>query len=130
MTSKFQTTIENAPEPLSVEYCTPGTRLWWGSIAAWVAAAHRIDRRRFSSARNRALKAHAAALPLELIAKETDRSALEEAVRLLKYGPPDLRRPPQGDPADAPQTPIIMALNNRISQLDRVRFGHNRGPGQ
>ena len=80
------------------EYRTPGTRLWWGSVATWVVAAHRIDRRRFSSARNRALKAHAAALPLELIAEDTDRSALEEAVWLLKYGPPDLRRPQRGGP--------------------------------
>ena len=114
----------------AIEYRTPGTRLWWGSVAPWVEAAHALDRRRSSSARNAALKAHAAVLPLDLIAEDTDRSALEEAVRLLKYGPPSLRRPQRGDRAHAQHTPRIMALNNRIVQLEQVRFGHNRGPGQ
>ena len=113
----------------TIEYRTPGTRLWWSSVAAWVEAAHRIDRRRSSSARNAALQAHAAVLPLDLIGKDTDPSALREAVRLLKYGPPSLRRPQRGDRANAPHTPRIMALNNRIAQLERVRFGHNRGAG-
>ncbi len=112
----------------TIEYRTPGTQLWWSSVAAWVAAVHMLDRRRSSSARNRALDAHVAALPLELIAEDTDLSALKEAVWLLKYGGSYFQRPQRGHRADAPHTPRIVALNNRIAQLDRVRFGHNRGP--
>lgn len=50
-----------------VRYQTPGTRLWWVDLAGWVETARRIDRRRYSDARTRALRAHAAALPLDLI---------------------------------------------------------------
>ena len=100
-------------------YTTPGTRLTWSDVSEWVDAAHRIDRRRLSEARNRALGAHGAAMPRELIRRETDIPSLEAAIHLLKYGPPRLARPPKGARADHPTTPVIMDLMNRLAVLKR-----------
>ena len=98
-------------------YTTPGTRLTWSDVGEWVEAAHRIDRRRLSAARNRALAAHGAVLPRELIDRETHVPSLEAAIHLLKYGPPGLARPPRGARADHPTTPVIMDLMNRRAVL-------------
>lgn len=100
-------------------YTTPGTRLTWSDVSEWVDAAHRIDRRRLSEAWNRALGAHGAAMPRELIKRETDVPSLEAAIHLLKYGPPGLARPPKGARADHPTTPVIMDLMNRLAVLKR-----------
>ncbi|MEM8759214.1 MAG: hypothetical protein AAGE83_02675 [Pseudomonadota bacterium] len=113
------------------EYRTPRARLWWGDVAAWRAAANEIDRRRSSAPRNAALRAHAAALPLDLIAAEADPAALAAAIDLLKYGPPGLARPPRGARADAPQTSRIVALADRLEAIERaaelveIAPGHN-----
>lgn len=88
----------------------------------------KIDRRRCSRHRTAALEAHVAALPLALIAAETDRQALMDALAILKHGWPGLCRPPRGDRADAPHTPRIMALHNRVQQIDRLMIGHIRPP--
>ena len=101
------------------QYTTPGTRLTWSDVSERVDAAHRIDRRRLSEARNRALGAHGAAMPRELIRRETDIPSLEAAIHLLKYGPPRLARPPKGARADHPTTPVIMDLMNRLAVLKR-----------
>ena len=52
-------------------YTTPGTRLTWSDVSEWVDAAHRIDGRRLSEARNRTLAAHGAAMPRDLVNRET-----------------------------------------------------------
>ena len=72
-----------------------------------------------SAARNRALAAHGAVLPRELIDRETHVPSLEAAIHLLKYGPPGLARPPKGARADHPTTPVIMDLINRHAVLKR-----------
>ena len=102
-------------------YTTPGTRLTWSDVAEWVSAAHRIDRRGLSAARNRALAAHGAALPRALINRETHGPSLEAGIHLLKHGPPRLARPPKGARAGHPTTPIIMDLMNRLAVLKRRR---------
>lgn len=102
------------------EYRTPGTNLWWGSVAAWCRAAHQIDARRASRHRNAALVAHAAALPRALIDIEENAPAIDHGLELLKYGPPSLRRPSRGDRADHPTTAIIMWLANRRAVLARL----------
>ncbi|WP_316016175.1 hypothetical protein [Roseobacter sp. HKCCA0434] len=102
-----------------IEYRTPGTRLWWGSVREWAICAKRLDARRSSEARNIALAAHVEALPLELIAVDADRIAIEAALDLLMAGPPGLCRPPRGLRADAPHTPRIMALYNRCKMLEQ-----------
>lgn len=100
-------------------YTTPGTRLTWSDASEWVDAAQRIDGRRLSEARNRALAAHGAAMPRELIDRETHVPSLEAAIELLKYGPPGLARPSKGERANHPTTPIIMELMNRLAVLKR-----------
>ena len=102
-----------------VKYRTPGTRLWWGTVREWVICAKRLDARRSSAARNIALAAHVEALPLKMIAAETDRIAIEAALDLLTAGPTGLCRPPRGHRADAPHTPRIMALYNRRKMLEQ-----------
>jgi hypothetical protein len=101
------------------EYRTPGTALWWSDVASWCAAARRLAARRCSARRSAALEAHAAALPLSMIAAETDAAAIADALDLLKHGPPCLARPPRGARAGAPQTPRIVALANRAARLAR-----------
>ena len=110
-------------------YKTPGTRLQWSTLHEWIAAAHRIDRRRCGEARNRALAAHAACLPKSVIEQEQTIETIDAAVDLLKYGRPGFARPPQGCRANHPTTPIIMDLMNRravlLRQLDDMPAGDN-----
>ena len=102
------------------EYRTPGTNLWWGSVAAWCRAAHQLDARRSSCHRIAALEAHAAALPRALIDIEENAAAIDHALELLKDGPPALQRPQRGHRAEHPTTAIIMWLANRRSVLARL----------
>lgn len=100
-------------------YTTPGTRLTWSDVSEWVDAARRIGRRQLSAARNRAYAAHAAALPRDLIERETHMPSLEAAIHLLKYGHPSLARPQRGHRANHSTTPVIMDLMNRLAVLKR-----------
>jgi hypothetical protein len=108
-----------------IRYQTPGTRLCWGDLAGWIEIACRIDRRRYSAARSRALEAHASALPLTLIYAEDNADTLAKALDLLKYGPFPLGRPQRGNRKNAPQTPRIMAIANRLAKLRQTNIGHN-----
>ena len=100
-------------------YTTPGTRLSWSNVTEWVNAARRIDGRRSSEARNRALACHGAVMPRELIDRETHIPSIETALDLLKYGPPGLARPGRGARGNHPTTPIIVDLMNRLAVLKR-----------
>lgn len=104
---------------MEIEYQTPGTNLWWSDISTWCQAAHRLDQRRFSSARRRALEHHVTALPLEMIKADANADALRTALELLKHGPRPLSRPQKGYRADAPQTARIMEIQNRLQVLRR-----------
>ncbi|MBL4556867.1 MAG: hypothetical protein JKP98_05865 [Rhodobacteraceae bacterium] len=73
------------------EYRTPGTALWWSDVAGWCAAARRLLGPALFGRRSAALEAHAAALPLSMIAAETDAAAIADALDLLKHGRPALR---------------------------------------
>lgn len=98
---------------------TPGTRLTWSDIRDWVDAVHRIDKGQLSGALNRDHVANAAALPRDLIDRETHVPSLEAALHLLKHGHPGLARPQRGHRADHPTTPVIMGLMNRPAILKR-----------
>lgn len=112
-----------------VRYNTPGTRLWWSTVGEWVDVAQRLDRRRYSSARNRALAAHGGALPRDVILAEQDLEVIESAISLLKYGPRDLARPQRGSRAGHPTTPVLMDLMNRrrdlLGEPDQMLTGDN-----
>lgn len=104
---------------MAKEYRTHGTNLSWSTLGQWIAAAHRLDHRRLSSSRSAALKAHGSSLPREIINAEYEIDVIDQALALLKYGPPCLARPQKGYRADAPQTRIIEDLMNRRAVLER-----------
>lgn len=64
----------------SSRYRTPGTRLWWSDVGEWIAAARKIDRRRLSQQRYRALQNHGGSMPRALIDLETDIDAIDDAL--------------------------------------------------
>ena len=103
----------------SPRYTTPGTRVSWGTVSEWIEAAHKINARRLSRHRNRALENHAGALPREVINLETDIEKIQRALHLFKYGPTGLARPTRGHRANHPSTPVIVDLSNRLAVLER-----------
>lgn len=110
---------DDAAQVMKITYRTPGTRVQWSNVAEWCAAAWTLDRRRWSRKARRDLETHAMCMPLAMIKIEVDLEAIEEAVKLLKYGPTGLQRPQRGHRGDHPTTAIIVALNNRAAVLRR-----------
>jgi hypothetical protein len=94
-------------------------------------AAHRIDRRRASALRNRQAVLHVRALPVSVVYACCSRTALAACARFLRHGPSHSCQPPRGQRQNAPQTALIVAIANRIAQLDRaedqasIPIGHN-----
>ncbi len=105
---------------LPTEYVTPGTRLVWRDLAGWLEAARRINGRRASEARHHAIAAHLAALPVTLVSGCDAPAILEQALAWWIHGASGFCRPPRGLRADAPQTPLIVAARNRLTQLARA----------
>ncbi|WP_297775907.1 hypothetical protein [uncultured Roseovarius sp.] len=98
---------------------TPGTNLTWYTLEGWVKAANELDQRRSSSARHKALEAHARALTRSVINGASRLETIEHALALLKWGPGSLRRPQKGHRQGAPQTALIEDLMNRKRELER-----------
>lgn len=98
---------------------TPGTNLTWYTLEGWVKAAHELDNRRSSSARHKALDAHARALTRSVINAASNPETIDQALALLKWGPGSLRRPQKGHREGAPQTALIEDLMNRKRVLER-----------
>lgn len=105
---------------MSRMYRTPGTRLEWYDLLGWINAAIRLDKRRLSLARMKALEAHGCCLPRAVIDAETDIALIDKALDLLKHGPRDLARPLRGQRKDHPTTRVIVDLANRRAQLLRL----------
>ena len=102
------------------------------TIKEWLVAAFKIERRRSNTAKYAAYAGHLRAFPLDEIDVELDPSVLEHVGALLK-GPPDhystgFARPHRGARGDAPQTPIIVALANRVSDLKAAGARDNAPP--
>ena len=110
---------------------TPRTVLAWASLGEWLACARTIERRRASRLRNLQAELHVRALPLSLIYQGSGRATLVSCGRLLRRGPTDFCQPPRGQRQNAPQTALIVAIANRIAQIDRAEdhasmsLGHN-----
>lgn len=64
---------------------TPGTNLTWYTLEGWVRSAHQLDQRRSSSARHKALDAHACALTRRIINAATNLETIDAALSLLKW---------------------------------------------
>lgn len=98
-------------------YQTPGTQLTWTSLEEWLKAAHQLDARRSSLHNKQSSRHHVEALPLSLIPHCFDRATLVGCRSLLQQGPPGFAQPPRGNRANAPHTPLIMAINNQLAML-------------
>lgn len=98
---------------------TPGTRLEWRDLAGWLKATHTIACRR-ATRRIEPWTRHVAALPVAMIERETDEALLRDVRDLFLRGPSGLCQPLRGHRSGAPQTALIVAINNRLAVLERA----------
>ena len=110
---------------------TPRTVLTWATLDEWLDCARRIDRRRASILRNQQAELHVRALPISVVYQCSSRVTLASCDKLLRRGPTHFCQPPRGQRQNAPQTALIVAIANRIDQIDRAEdrasmsLGHN-----
>lgn len=102
------------------------------TIEDWIATAYAIDRRRLSAAKFAAEARHMQAFPVDEIDVEMDVQLLEHVIAILK-GPPHhyrtgFEQPLRGGRSAAPQTPVIVALKNRVTRLRAAGVGSNNPP--
>ena len=95
-------------------YRTPQTLLSWSTLAEWLHVAHQLEQRKSNSLNKERKRSHIQALPLDLVDECTDVTTLMACRGFLT-----LRRPSRGQRAHAPHTPLIVAIDNRISRLER-----------
>lgn len=99
----------------------PWRRLDW-SLADWIVYAREIEARRCGRPRNEACTRHVQRFPLDLVAVELDRDTLVALRHLLLNSHSGLfGRPSRGFRAADWTTPVLVAVNNQISRLDRIR---------
>lgn len=104
-------------------YRTTETNIDWHNLESWAAALYALGKRPGSSKRSRQIDNHLHALPTTLVYACDERDTLIEARDLVvdrQFG----ARPPRRLRANAPHTPIIVAINNRLYQLSSVRRKH------
>ena len=102
---------------------TPGTRLSWDSLAGWVAAWQKLQRRPHSSRRYWQENQHIRTLPVEMIAAEADKTILYDFLDLMNSGD---ARPPKGMREKHPATPLVVAAHNRLAQLGEIPYRQYR----
>ncbi len=115
---------------MSILYQTSRARLFWRTLVEWVDTAYLLEKRNASRLKNTQCGLHVRALPLRRVWEESSLETLQATLDLLTgfYG---FRQPPRGQRADAPHTPLISAIKNRMKQLERQRDmdsmpdGHN-----
>lgn len=105
---------------------TPHTRLAWRDLAGWLEAAMIIDKRPRTSLRKRQIAAHLYALHPVHAALCFDPQVLRHVRDQLTCG--DFRQPPRGARPDAPQTALIVAISNRLFQLERKEAQQEGAP--
>ena len=102
------------------------------TIGDWLDTAYTIERRRLSAAKYEARSRHMRAFPMVEIVVELDLQLLERVVAMLKGPPHHFRtgfaQPHCGARGAAPQTPIIVAVNNRVTRLRAAGVGGNLPP--
>jgi hypothetical protein len=108
---------------------TPRTIPRWATLEEWLDGTRKIERRRASALRNRQAELHVHALPVSLIYHCSGRATLVSCDRLLRRGPTHFCQPPRGQRQNAPQTALIVAIANRIAQIDRADDHASISPG-
>jgi hypothetical protein len=110
---------------------TPRSVLKWTTLEEWLDCARTIDRRRATQLRNQQAELHVRVLPLSIVYQCTSRTTLTACERLLSRGSTHFCQLPRGQRQNAPQTALIVAIANRIAQIDRaedhasIGLGHN-----
>jgi hypothetical protein len=99
------------------------TRLSWSNLAGWLNAWGQIQRRPHSSDRYWKEDEHIRALPIEMIAAETEANALYDFLAVMDNG--NSRRP-KGMRANDPTTPLVVAANNRLAQIGALPYRQYR----
>lgn len=118
---------------MSILYQTPRARLFWRTLGEWVDTARLLEKRHTTRLKNTQCGLHVRALPLRIIWEEGSLETLQAAYDLLT-GFSGFRQPPRGQRADAPHTPLISAIRNRMKKLERdqdrdsIPDGHNSLP--
>jgi|JI8StandDraft_1071087.scaffolds.fasta_scaffold117780_2 hypothetical protein len=110
---------------------TPLTRLVWWNLAEWVETAYRLESRAASFRKNQQRIVHVRALPLKMVWDERSPETLQSALDLLTQRGSGFCQPLRGRREDAPHTPLICAIKNRMKKLERdldrdsIPDGHN-----
>src|ERR1700752_4802213 len=117
--------------PMRPSFHTPRSALTWSTLEEWFDATRKIERRRASALRNRQAELHVRALPISVVYQCSNRATLTLCDTLLRRGSTHFCQPPRGQRQNAPQTALIVAIANRIAQIDRTEdhasmsLGHN-----
>jgi hypothetical protein len=110
---------------------TPRTALSWATLEEWLDGARQIDRRRASALRNHQARLHVRALSPGIVYQCSSRATLIACNKLFRHGSSHFCQPPRGQRENAPQTRLIVAIANRMAQIDRandhasIGLGHN-----
>lgn len=110
---------------------TPGTRLAWNCLADWVHVWETLQRRRVSSNRYQQESNHIRALPVEMIAEETNPDTLYTFLEVMASN--SGTRPRKGErlvPARQghghPITEMVVVANNRLAQVGTLPYREHR----
>jgi hypothetical protein len=114
---------------MRTSFQTPRTVLTWATLEEWFDCALTIEHRRASRLRNLQAELHVRALPIATVYQCSSRATLASCDRLLRRGPARFCQPPRGQRETAPQTALIVAIANRIAQLDRAADHASISPG-
>lgn len=114
-----------------MRYITPYSRLSWKTLEEWLCAADIISARRASFRKNQQREGHVSVLHVKLIYGCECRESLNRALNLLTGLGSDFMQPCRGQREKAPHTALIVAIKNRIAQINReedlasMLDGHN-----
>jgi hypothetical protein len=103
---------------------TPGMRLTWRCLASWVRAWETLQRRRVSSVRYQQESNHIAALPIEMIERESVPAALYAFLEILSSGSGN--RPRKGEREGHRTTRMVVAAGNRLARLGAASYREHR----
>jgi hypothetical protein len=103
---------------------TPETRLAWNCLADWVQVWETLQRRRVSSNRYQQESNHIRALPVEMIAEETNSDTLYAFLEIMVSNAGN--RPRKGEREGHPITEMVVVANNRLAQVGALPYREHR----
>ena len=98
---------------------TPETRLTWSNLSQWLAAWNKLQNRAHATLRYQQEAEHLRVLPVEMITAEDDEGVLYQFLDALNQ---DDALPPHGMRQKHPTTPLVVAANNRLTQLGAASY--------